>query len=262
MPGPEAELELLIGAAEAAGDVALRHFSGDRAAQEKPGGQGPVTEADLEVDALLKVQLTSARPDYGWLSEETPDSAERLVRERVFIVDPIDGTRAFVEGNRSWAHSIALAENGVVTAAVVYLPAKDRLYAAAAGGPATLNGSPITVDPAADEGGELLAAKPNFAPEHWPGGLTPMRRAFRSSLANRLALVGEGRFSAMLSLRRVWEWDIAAGCLIAEAAGARVSTHRGGRLLFNSSEGKLDSVLAAPPVLHGKLLERLTGEPA
>ena len=189
---PSDDLALLIDTAEAAGSVALRHFSGDRAATEKPGGQGPVTEADLEVDALMKNRLLTARPEYGWLSEETPDTTDRLSRRSVFISDPIDGTRAFVEGSRAWAHSMSVVEDGVVTAAVVYLPALEKLYAAAKGGPALLNGSPMTVDPAADETGELLAAKPNFAPEHWPGGLTPMRRAFRSSLGQPLGTCRRG----------------------------------------------------------------------
>lgn len=251
-----------MAAAAAAGEVGLRHFSGDRTPTEKPGGQGPVTAADLEVDALLKRELLAARPEYGWLSEETPDSTARLVQKRVFIIDPIDGTRAFVEGSKAWAHSLAVAVDGIVTAAVVALPALDRVYAAALGGPATLNNQVIKVDPDADETGEILAAKPNFAPEHWPGGVTPMARGFRSSLANRLALVGEGRFSAMLTLRRVWEWDIAAGSLIAAAAGAKLSTHSGATLRFNTPEAKLESILAAPPALHAKLLERLTGKPA
>jgi len=252
------DLELLISAAEAAGDIALRHFAGDRTPTEKPGGQGPVTAADLEVDAMLRETLLAARPDYGWLSEETPDTTDRLSQDWVFIVDPIDGTRAFVEGHRACAHSISAVRRGKVEAAVVYLPAQEKLYAAASAAGATLNGVDIEVDPSADESGELLAAKPNFKPQNWPGGLTPMRPAFRSSLANRLALVAAGRFSAMLSLRRVWEWDIAAGALIAAEAGANVTTHRGSDLVFNSPDGQQDSVLAAPPRLHGKLLTRLS----
>ena len=259
---PENDLALLIAAAEAAGEVALRHFAGDRTPTEKPGGQGPVTAADLEVDALLKDRLTAARPEYGWLSEETPDSADRLSRDRVFVVDPIDGTRAFVDGHRAWAHSIAIADKGVVIAGVVFLPALEKLYAATRGGGAALNGTALAVDPAADETGELLAARPNFDAQHWPGGVTPMRRAFRSSLANRLAMVGEGRFSAMLSLRKVWDWDIAAGALIAEEAGARVSTHLGEALRFNAPDAKQASILAAPPALHGKLSERLAPQTA
>ena len=259
MPVLEADndLAVLIAAAEAAGDVALRHFSGSRKAREKPGGQGPVTDADLEVDALLKDRLLAARPQHGWLSEETPDSPARLDRRAVFIVDPIDGTRAFVDGHRAWAHSIAAVTDGQVTAAVVYLPALERLYAACRGAGATINGRTIAVDPAADETGELLAARPNFEAKHWPGGVTPMRRAFRSSLANRLALVAEGRFSAMLSLRRVWEWDVAAGTLIAQEAGAQVSTHRGAGLQFNTPEAMQESILAAPQALHRKLASRL-----
>lgn len=257
MPGRD-DLDLLIGAAEAAGEIAMRHFAGDRTPEEKPGGQGPVTAADLEVDGYLRDTLMAARPGYGWLSEETPDNPERLGRETVFIVDPIDGTRAFVEGAKAWAHSIAIVRNGVVEAGAIYLPALDRMYAAQRGQGATLNGTGLAVDPRADESGELLAAKPNFDPKHWPGGVTPMARAFRSSLANRLALVAEGRFGAMLSLRRVWEWDIAAGALIAEEAGARVTTPLGAALRFNSIDAMQDGTLAAPPALHGQLVERLT----
>lgn len=252
------DLTLLIAAAEAAGKVALRHFAGDRTATEKPGGQGPVTQADLEVDALLRDQLMAARPDYGWLSEESPDDPARLDCETVFIVDPIDGTRAFVEGSRAWAHSLAIVTGGDVQAGVVYLPALDKLYVARKGEGATLNGAPLAVDPDANEAtGELLAAKTNYATEHWPGGVTPMTRAFRSSLANRLAIVAAGRFAAMLTLRPCWEWDIAAGGLIASEAGAQVTTRTGAALRYNSETAKQDGILAAPPDLHGKLLERL-----
>ncbi|MCB1371292.1 MAG: 3'(2'),5'-bisphosphate nucleotidase CysQ, partial [Rhodobacteraceae bacterium] len=100
MPGRD--LALLEEAARAAGEIALRHFDGARAATEKPGGQGPVTEADLEIDRMLRAELTAARPGYGWLSEESEDGTARLAAERVFIVDPIDGTRAFIAGRSAW----------------------------------------------------------------------------------------------------------------------------------------------------------------
>ncbi|MEM9318095.1 MAG: 3'(2'),5'-bisphosphate nucleotidase CysQ [Pseudomonadota bacterium] len=262
MQAPEAErddadLALLIQAAEVAGDIALRHFSGDREGTEKPDGQGPVTAADLEVDTALRTELTGARAAYGWLSEETPDGPDRLGCDAIFVVDPIDGTRAFIEGSPSWAHSMAIVQNGQVSAGVVYLPALERLYAARRGGGATLNGVPIHGDIGADESAEILASRPNFDPDRWPGGVTPMRRAFRSSLANRLALVGEGRFAAMLSLRAVWDWDVAAGALIASEAGVRVTTPKGGVLSFNRLDARQTGILAAPPELHETLLRRL-----
>ena len=122
MPGPEpqeTDLALLLRAAKAAGEVALS-FSGPTArAWDKPG-LGPVTEADYAVNDKLEEMLRGARPDYGWLSEETPDDKSRLDKSHVFIIDPIDGTRSFIEGSGTWAHSIAIARHGSVTAAVIY----------------------------------------------------------------------------------------------------------------------------------------------
>jgi myo-inositol-1(or 4)-monophosphatase len=220
-----------------------------------------VTAADLAVNAMLLEQLRGARPGYGWLSEETEDTAARLGAERVFIVDPIDGTRSFIEGSDSWAHSLAVAEGGVVIAAVVYLPMRDKLYAAAAGQGATLNGASIRATARADlEGASILAAKPNYAPENWQGGRVPeVARAFRPSLAYRLSLVAEGRFDAMMTLRPSWEWDIAAGDLILREAGAMTSDRRAGPLRFNNAVPMVDGVLAANPVLHGALHAALAG---
>ena len=137
---PAADLPLLIEAAREAGRIA-RSFNGAAKSWNKPGDAGPVTEADLAVNDMLEERLLAARPGYGWLSEETQDTPERLAREKVFIVDPIDGTRSFVEGDDSWAHSLAVAENGIVTAGVVFLPMRGQdtptpqQLAAIAGGP-------------------------------------------------------------------------------------------------------------------------------
>ena len=133
---PETDLALLIRAARAAGEIATR-FSGKTARRwDKSGDAGPVTEADLAVNEMLASELRAARSDYGWLSEETEDDLVRLQHDSVFIVDPIDGTRSFIEGSRTWAHALAVAHEGVVTAAVVYLPMRDMLYSAALGGSA------------------------------------------------------------------------------------------------------------------------------
>ncbi|KRS10404.1 inositol monophosphatase, partial [Roseovarius atlanticus] len=109
---PATELDLLIAAARAAGEVACRYTGPEARVWDKPGGAGPVTEADLAVNEVLFEQLRGARPDYGWLSEESADTPERLSRDRVFIVDPIDGTRSFIEGTRTWAHALAVVERG------------------------------------------------------------------------------------------------------------------------------------------------------
>ncbi len=255
---PASDLDLLIDAARAAGEEALRHTGPTARRWDKPGGLGPVTEADMAVDALLSDRLRAARPGYGWLSEETEDSDARLSCERVFIVDPIDGTRSFIEGSGIWAHSLAVADRGVVTAAVVYLPARDMMYTAAEGQGAFLNGAAIRVSDRNDlSGASLLAAKPNLAPQHWVGGTPDVKRAHRPSLAYRLCLVAEGRYDAMLTLRPSWEWDIAAGELILREAGALTSDRAARVLRFNNAAPKVNGVIAANPVLHDAITRAL-----
>ncbi|OSP55069.1 3'(2'),5'-bisphosphate nucleotidase CysQ [Pseudoruegeria sp. SK021] len=259
MPEPEAtaDLALLTTAALAAGRLATPFYHGDAQVWDKPDQAGPVTEADLAVDAMLNQTLRAARPDYGWLSEETPDTPDRLTRSHVFIVDPIDGTRAFVEGDETWSHSLAVARDGQITAAVVYLPLKDRLYTAALGGGAHLNGVPLRASRRADPvGATLLANKWSMEPRYWPGGPPQIKRHFRSSLAYRLALIGEGRFDAMVTFRDTWEWDIAAGSLIAQEAGATVTNRTAGPLSFNQPAPLSAGVVAAGPDLHAGLIAR------
>jgi myo-inositol-1(or 4)-monophosphatase len=257
---PEADLALLLDAARAASKIGLRHFGRAPETREKPGGHGPVTEADLEVDRMLRAELTAARPDYGWLSEETPDTPDRLGAERVFIIDPIDGTRAFIAGKKSWAHSLAVAERGRVIAGVVLLPAHDRVYAAAEGRGATLNGSPI--GPTAREGldgASVLANGGQFSDAHWPGGAPSVERHFRPSLAYRVCLAAEGRFDAMLTFRDTWEWDVAAGDLIAREAGAAVTTREGAPAIYNNPGAQIAGMVVAGPALHAEIMARRGG---
>lgn len=260
---PETDLALLIAAAQAAGRIALRHARGSLDVTHKPDGAGPVTDADLAVDAMLRERLGGARPGYGWLSEETPDTedrrAARLSARQCFVVDPIDGTRAYIEGSRDWAHSLAVVTDGAVTAAVVYLPARDVLFAAERGGGATMNGGPIAVSGTADmTDATVLTTRPTLDPVHWLGGVVPpVKRMFRSSLAWRLGLVAQGAFDAMLTLRPAWEWDIAAGALIVAEAGGIATDRRGGPLRFNAVHPQTDGVIATGPALHSQLLAAL-----
>jgi myo-inositol-1(or 4)-monophosphatase len=255
---PETDLELLTSSARAAGEIALKYWRNTPRTWEKPDAAGPVTEADLEVDGYLRQTLCNHRPTYGWLSEETPDDDRRLGTQQVFIVDPIDGTRAFVSGEETWALSLAVVDNGRPTAAAIYLPAKDRLFAAVPGR-ATLNGAVISASSTDSlDDAHLLAARPNMDPENWANRTPPpVTRHFRPSLAYRMALVAQGRFDAMLTLRRAWEWDIAAGALVAEAAGARVTDRVGASLRFNNSEPLLPGVLVGGTKVHKGLLTAL-----
>lgn len=255
---PATDLALLVTAAREAGTIASGFFGNNPAITEKPAGAGPVTAADLAVNVMLHDMLVPARPDYGWLSEESEDTAHRLSTRRQFVIDPIDGTRAFIAGNRDWAHSLAIVEAGQVLAAAVYLPMHDMMFAATHGGGATLNGQPVRVTPAALDGATVLGTKVNFEGRFWQDGIVPpVKRAFRSSLAYRLCLVAQGRFDGMLTLRPSWEWDIAAGALIATEAGATVTDQTGALLKFNNRHPQVPGVLAAGAELHAGLAQRL-----
>lgn len=254
---PARDLDLLVAAAEAAGRIAMRYWKRGPQVFDK-GAEGPVTEADLAVNRMLEADLCAARPGYGWLSEESADGPARLDCERVFIVDPIDGTRAFIAGETAFAIALAVAEAGRVTAGVIHMPALGHTWAAMAGGPATRDGQPIRVSrrPGIADA-RLLARKTALAPEHWPGGVPELHRGFRASLAYRMALVAEGAEDGMLTVGPTWEWDVAAGALIAERAGATVTDLAGRALRFNAPHPRVAGVLAAAPGLHAELLPRL-----
>lgn len=256
MQAPD-DLQLLVDAARAAGPIALSHRRADMEVWEKSDGQGPVTTADLAVDQMLKARLTAARPTYGWLSEETEDTADRLTQETVFIVDPIDGTRAFLAGREGWAHALAVVHRGSVVAGAIYLPDLDLMYAAARGHGAWCNDTRLQVtDPPGLQGARLLGQKSNFAPEHWGVAPLPVTQHFRSSLAYRLGLVADGSFDGMITLRPCWEWDVAAGALIVAEAGGTATGRDGEGLQFNTPGAKTPGLIAAPAAVHNALMDR------
>ncbi|WP_444463654.1 3'(2'),5'-bisphosphate nucleotidase CysQ [Rhodobacter capsulatus] len=260
MPGADAatDLELLIKAAEAAGELALQYWKHAPKHWDKDGDAGPVSEADLAVNDLLAHILRKARPDYGWLSEESQDDAARLSCRRLFVVDPIDGTRAFLSNEPGFAHAIAVVEEGEVLAGVVHLPVFEETYAAIRGGPALLNGQPIrSADPASIQGSSLLASKVCDVATNWIDEKPDYRRFFRPSLAWRLCLVAEGRFDASLTVRPTWEWDVAAASLIATCAGAIVTDRAGASIRFNTPSAQIEGLLVGAPGLHAQYLSRL-----
>jgi len=253
---PETDIDLLKRVAVKSGEIAMGFFQHDPEVWDKAEDAGPVTEADLAVNTYLMEELSRERSDYGWLSEETEDTEKRLQTKRQFVVDPIDGTRSFIDGSRDWAHSIAIVENGTPIAAVIAMPARELLYAATLGGGAQLNDEPISVRenrPLSDA--TVLTARPNLRPEFWENGKRPaFDTAFRSSLAYRMCLVAQGRFDAMITFRPSWEWDIAGGALIISEAGGKVVDRDGAPLVFNNVHPKTNGVLAGTPESINTLL--------
>ena len=251
MSGASSDVALLAEAAREAGALMLA-MRGRCAVRGKADGS-PVTDADLAVDAGLHERLTGARPDYGWLSEETADDPARLTRRRVFVVDPIDGTTAFIRGKPWFCTSLAVVEDGAPVAAAVFAPELDELFLAERGGGATLNGAPLRGAETDDLARARVVGDPDLLrPPAWP----PWTVARRNALAYRLALVAAGRFDATISPTPKREWDIAAGALIAEEAGAAVTDAAGVPLRFNTPEAKTPGLVACAPGLLPLILAR------
>lgn len=253
------DLELILRAAAEAGDLARRlKDEGEVKTWSKPGGS-PVTSADLEVDRRLREQLLAARPDYGWLSEETADDRSRLSARRAFVVDPIDGTVAFIKDRPWWAVSIAVVEEGEPVAGVLYAPALGETYAAAAGAGATLNGQPIFSSNRGElEGCAVLADIRTLERPGWPEPWPEMRVESRNSVAYRMALVASGAFDAVVALSGKCDWDLAAADLITREAGALATDHLGRPFSYNQASARKPSLICAGPTLHRMLLNRVS----
>ena len=257
------DTELLLAAAAPAGEIACRHFRTAIEVIDKPGDLGPVTAADLEIDRMLRARLSEARPDYGWLSEESDDGVARLAAERVFVVDPIDGTHGFLKGRPHFTIVAAVVAGGRPVCAVIYNPITEDMYAAVEHAGATRNDAPIHVGVSAGlEGARLLAPRDTYEDPHWR---TPLPSSVsienRASIAYRLALVAEGSFDGMVSLSSKYEWDVAAGDLIVHEAGGRVTSPSGELLAYNKVKPLLQGVVSAGPILHRQLLDRLQPVP-
>jgi myo-inositol-1(or 4)-monophosphatase len=252
-------LALLTEAAHEAGQLALESFrEGGRttaAVHNKLGGS-PVTDADYAVDRLLHRRLTGALPQAGWLSEETADSPERLSRRDVLVIDPIDGTRAFASGLRTWAVSVAVVSGERPIVGVVYAPALDKTYAATADAPATCNGHPITTGSRVQLEGARVAGPQNFVgPIAARGGLTFVEKV--PSLACRFAFLAEGRFDVAIASANAHDWDMAAVDLILHQAGGRLTDGNGSPLAYNRAVPRHRPLFGANPELHPQLLALL-----
>lgn len=245
-----------------AGAIARGFFGGDYKRWSKAQGS-PVTEADLAVDRFLNQRLRAARPGYGWLSEESEDDASRLACKTLFIVDPIDGTVAFLKSKPHFAICAAVVHDARPVAGAVYNPITEECFAARTGAGATLNGLPIHVSGREEvEGCRMLADNAMLAHPAWnaPPNVPwpPMEIETRSSIAYRLALVANGAFDAMLALSAKRDWDLAAADIVLSEAGGIVTAHDGAPFRYNRPEAMQNSVVGAGPALHARLIERVS----
>ena len=243
--------DAVAGVVAEAGALAMARWRTEFRRWEKTPGN-PVCEVDLEVNTLLRDRLAALDSDAGWLSEETRDNADRLARRRVWVVDPIDGTRDYLRGREGWAVSVALVEAGQPVIAVLDSPPRAAVFRAEAGQGARLNGAAIH----AAARSELAGAR--VPTEALPKADRDLVTVYRpNSIALRIAMVACGEADLVATLRWGHEWDIAAAVLIAREAGAEVTDAFGQPLAFNTRAAEAFGVLATARGLHGAAVERL-----
>jgi myo-inositol-1(or 4)-monophosphatase len=222
------------------------------------GESSPVSDADIAVDALLREKLTT--DGFGWLSEESLDDPERLKARHVWIVDPIDGTRAYLLGLPDWAVSAALVDNGRPVAACLYAPVTEEFFMAVAGRGATCNGAAIAVSPGAELADARIAGPKSFlerlqtvAP---PFTIMPRTR----SLALRLARVAQGAVDVAIAGGHSHDWDLAAADLLVHEAGGALTPFGGGTVTYNCPVPRHGMLVAAGRDRHAALMELIRDE--
>lgn len=236
------DLDLVREAARTAGQIALKYFGQNPEVWLK-GGVSPVSEADYAADRHLHEVLRAARPCYGWLSEESADDPSRLQAARTFVVDPIDGTRGFLAGQREWCVSVAVVENGRTIAGVLECPARNQTYWASLNGGAFLNGAPVVMrEPRSDP----VIGGPNVMIDALPPDLKSavIRAKYVPSLALRIAMVAEGTLDATFVKPNARDWDIAAADLILHEAGGQILNEFGGIPAYGTANTQHGALVA------------------
>lgn len=239
----ERELRILVDQVRLAGRRALELARDGFDVQTKKD-RSPVTTADFEVNRILVNMQQQHFPDDGWLSEESPDDPIRLQKARVWIVDPIDGTKAFVNRVPEFCISAALVEKSRPVVAVIFNPSTDELFTAVRGGGLHLNGARIERAAATELAPVVMVSPWEFRSGRWAtlDGTVQCRPIY--SIANALALVAAGRVHATITIEPENEWDLAAGVLLVEESGGTIHDAAGKPFFFNQANPKFRGVIA------------------
>ncbi len=251
---------LLCDAVREASAIALDFADRGFDVREKNPGD-PVTEADLAVDAALKERLMGQRPHYGWLSEESEAGSDRLKAPRTWVIDPIDGTKGFVEGNHEWVVSAALVENGRPVAAVIANPRTEQFVEAFKGGGTRLNGRVVRVTAqSALNGAKLGSSRNEQRRQLWQHLFPDAAIEVVDAIAYKIALVAIGALDGTIALRPKSDWDIAAGDLLVTEAGGVMTDADGETMIYNRPEIRKPNLVAAGqdifPALRAALSQR------
>jgi myo-inositol-1(or 4)-monophosphatase len=252
------ELDVLIQAVRAGGAVALQMATAGFDTLQK-ADQSPVTSADLAVNQILHERLRAAFPEDGWLSEESPDDLDRLQKTRVWVVDPIDGTKAFINGEPEFCISVALIEHGQPIVAAVFNPSVDELYTATRGGGLHLNAESVTSSTICHNPQPVVAMSPwemdigRFPSLDGMARCRPMR-----SIAWALALTAGGYIHGIATREPENEWDVAAGALLLMEGGGGICDGNGQALVFNQAKPRYQGTIATSATCPESLRQRLT----
>jgi myo-inositol-1(or 4)-monophosphatase len=248
------ERELAVRAAREAGAVIARYYVPGIAAREK-GPDNPVTKADLEANACIHRLVSEAFPADGWLSEETADSTERLGKRRVWVIDPLDGTKEFIQHIPEFCVCIALVEEGRPIVGVEYNPAAGQLYVAVRGEGSTCNDARVHVSTTRNvPDAVVLASRSEDKRGEWDPFKGRVHVKLTGSVAFKLAELAAGRGDSTFTLTPKNEWDICAGSILVEEAGGRVTGLDGKPLVFNQPKTLRPGMIASNGVLHAGLL--------
>lgn len=242
------DLELLLSTLREAGALALAMQARGYNHKQKKDGTF-VTDVDHAVDDLLKSRMATVRPSDGWLSEETPDTPERLGKTRLWIADPIDGTRGFLHGSGPWGIGMALTVAGAPVLSAIFRPADDQLFHAAKGGGCFLNGKRLHTM----QRNNVITAKRYRIPLQTAGYVPETDSPI--PLLLRLASIGHGQHGGAISIGEKNDWDIAAGHLLVTEAGGVISNLSGGEMIYNRREPWQPGLIAAAnPEIHAAIL--------
>jgi myo-inositol-1(or 4)-monophosphatase len=254
--------DLLVTAVRDGGTLALKAFRAEQKSWFKGAGKGsPVSESDLAVNALLHDRLRPATPDFGWLSEESADDPARLDQDVAWVVDPIDGTRAYLGGREDWTVSVALVQGGRPVLAALYAPATDEMFTAVAGQGAFVNDRRMAASP----GG--LAGTRAAGPQH------PLKALLAEvpdavaeprihSLALRFARVAQGRIDAAFAGSNSHDWDLAAADLLVHETGGAMTNFAGEPVIYNRAQPVHAALVAAGRDRHAALIRLIAERPS
>ena len=247
------DADLLKQAVHEAGAVALSYFGKPHQHWVKQD-HSILTEADLAVNDYLHRALIGARPDYGWLSEETPDDPSRLARQWCWVLDPIDGTRSFHLGRDEWCIACALTNGETVALSAIYQPTLDKFYFAAKNKGATCNDTALVTQSADTLNSARLAGNASAFKKLEASGVTKMDMGFTPQIL-RLCMISESNADVLVAYGPKNDWDVAAGVLLAQEAGAKVTTESGAEMKFNQTHPRQQGMVAAHPTRHALMMK-------